>query len=109
MKYIKRLNINFNDWDEIKDNNFTEFEGHEDFYNFLKNNNILNKYIKYFYDKKYTINVSRIKKDIVTIKDFLNYYSEKFYFYNAFTWKRTKEHYYYWFDISNRWDKKIKN
>jgi hypothetical protein len=65
MKYIKLYeNIDW-DWvDEEKSNIPDDFKGNENFYNFLVDNNVLDKFI-------YNFNNYKLKKNI-NLKDFLN-------------------------------------
>jgi len=106
MKYIKKLNINFNNWDEI-DNVLNEFIGHENFYNFLKDNNILDKYINYF-------NISYKWREINdddsrNLNEFLNNWAPYYFIIKSFLWKKTKEHHKFWFYINNKWKNKLEN
>jgi len=72
MKYIKKLNINFNDWEEYE-NKLDLFIGHENFYNFLKDQKTIDKFIDEFYNT--------IKKNIFWAKEYWALY------YNGYTIK----------------------
>lgn len=52
MKYIKEYKeINWDDWEIEEEPLSSEFIGHEKFYNFLKENNVLEDFIHYFYSE----------------------------------------------------------
>jgi len=106
MKYIKKLNIDFNDWIEINIPN--DFIDHEDFYQFLIDNNILHKYVNNFYNCK-DISISRIRDNFTTIKMYLNFYSKSQFISSAFNWINTPEKYHFWEDYYIKWSHLLTN
>jgi hypothetical protein len=90
MKYIKEYKDIEWEFDEEETNVPVEFKGHEDFYDFLVNNDILDKWINNFY---------QYKKEIY---DFLNNISMY-----AFNWSDTKEGHDFWEKIYNKWINEI--
>jgi hypothetical protein len=98
MKYIKEYKDIEWEFDEEETNVPDEFEGHEDFYNFLVNNDILDKWINNF-EKAVTW---RNKEEI---HDFLNIIDKSYYFDLAFFWKDTEEGHDFWNKINKKWCK----
>jgi len=98
MKYIKLFeNIDW-DWVDEEKSEVSDFEGCEDFYNFLIDNNILDEYI---------YNFNKYKLDNKDLKVFLDIYNKRYYLLESFLWKLTKEGYKFWEKISIRWYKKL--
>jgi len=83
MKYIKEYkDIDWDDWDDVEDdpNIHNDFIGHEDFYNFLVEHDVLNDFI-YSYDPHYSTNNG------MNLKEYLNNHKERHYFIDsAFDW-----------------------
>jgi len=100
MKYIKKLNINFDDWDDI---NEKPFNGHNKFYNFLIKNKILNKYI-YNYNK-YKLN----NNFLPDLNNFLNNSPQERFLTNSFLWRKTTEGHNFWSKKDDKWLKKLSN
>jgi len=77
MKYIKKLNIDFNNWDNIpmSTNEKQIKELHPIFYQFLKEKNLMNFYLKMF-DK------CHLEDRGNTFKEIMNSYHNKQYFRN---------------------------
>jgi DNA-binding transcriptional MocR family regulator len=89
MKYIKEYkNIDW-DFDEEESDVPDKFKGHEDFYDFLVDNGVLDKWI----------NNLRIKN----VHDFLNNNINRYYFDLAFFWKDTEEGFIFWHKINRKW------
>jgi len=112
MKYIKELNIDFNNWDEASDNS-NEFKGHMDFYNFLTKNNALDNYLKYFHD----IKSIKWRKNFMILKyykinnfddlnEFFNKVNPLSYFDYAFLWNNWYK-LEYWDNLHFKWVKII--
>jgi len=86
MKYIKKLNINFNDWNEVNNNEWylNIIDGHIFIVKLNKMDNIINFYItlsdinnnNVFIENKLDIflNLSKIEKDIIIDDDDYYYY-----------------------------------
>jgi hypothetical protein len=80
VKYIKLYEeIDFSDIDNLDMPINIDFEGHEDFYDFLEENGVLDEYISNYYNNK--CNTSSI-----SIKKFLDMVDETNYVLNAFGW-----------------------
>jgi len=105
MKYIKELNIDFNNWDEVE--NYNEFYGHKIFFNFLKKNNILDSYINNFYNIDNS-RMIRYKENLNTIKEFLDSNIKKNFIDSAFAWELTSEKPSFWIRYNVRWLKYYK-
>jgi hypothetical protein len=97
--------IDFNDIDNFgKD--YSEFEEHEDFKEFLEENGALDKFIENFY---LHINNWRLYhwkhyKEGHTLKYFLDKETKYFYITSAFRWyKDKKEDYDYWSALNLKW------
>jgi len=102
MKYIKELNINFNDWDEVSDNS-NEFKGHMDFYNFLIKNNILDSFLINFKHGYKWRNKLEIKSN--NLFDYIKEVKIIEYISGAFLWDGTKEGYDFWWEKNEQWIK----
>jgi hypothetical protein len=99
MKYIKLFeNIDW-DWVDEEKSEVSDFEGCEDFYNFLIDNNILDEYIYNF--NKYKLD------NKLDLKVFFDNYNKRDYLLKSFLWKLTKEGYEFWEKINIKWYKKI--
>jgi len=102
MKYLTKYyeSIEWDDWDIQEESVPEEFEGHEDFYNFLVENDALDKFI-YNYKKN------------IGIKDYLDERKKKgLYRQNvnaAFLWTPTKDGYYFWHQMHNKWIEYLRN
>jgi len=99
MKYIKKLNIDFDNWEEIENININ--------YEFKINNNIKNKFnvfIKFLndnnvYDEFFNnlINYHKNKK----YKDYFNLIDPYNWIMNAFSWHNDNN--YNWASLHNKW------
>jgi hypothetical protein len=115
MKYLTYFNqpINIEDNIDEFDDTLPEFEGHQDFYDFLQSNNVLNVFIDNF-SPKYAKYCSELNnKDNITIKTYLNNCKEKKYLLYPFNWKKvplcdnnTKCR---WIDLHMDWIKTVNN
>ena len=98
MKYIKEYKeIDFDDWDEEEDTISDEFRGHKKFYNFLVDNDILDKWL-YNFEHDY-----RNQEGVRTIRKFLLNNSEN-YLNNCFNWEGTEERHAYWERFNTKWE-----
>jgi pyoverdine/dityrosine biosynthesis protein Dit1 len=99
MRYIKLYdNINFNDIDEINDcSDYPEFEGHEDFCGFLKDNGVLDKFIKNCY-----------KDSVKDISKYLDKVSPIDYISSAFHWYIDNNN-SMWARLDDEWVNYIRN
>jgi hypothetical protein len=105
MKYIKEYkNIDW-DFDKEEERNIpVEFKGHEDFYDFLVDNDILDKWINNF-EKDVSWRKDVIWRNKKEIHDFLN--NNINYIDHAFNWSDTEEGYDFWIKIYNKWINEI--
>jgi len=94
MKYLKRYNEDIN-WDFDEEELPDEFIGHKDFYNFLKENGILNRYIENF-EKRFS------KFEKYDLKEFLNNVHESEYI-DSFLWRNTPARHTFWSKIHKKW------
>jgi hypothetical protein len=117
MKYIKLYEgIDFNDIEEFDDHS-PDFIGFEEFEEFLKKNNALDKFIKNFYnfdDELWKENYwggYNEKDGDYTIHDFLmnnKKGKESGYIDDAFGWAFTPEDSSYWNKLDNEWSMLVK-
>jgi hypothetical protein len=104
MKYLKLYeNIDWDDWDEEEyDEYINIFKGSEDFYYFLKEEGVLEKYINNA--NSFSIKIST---ENLTIKKLLDIYNHSpngwRMFVVLFDWKHSPEGYDFWFNIHNKW------
>jgi hypothetical protein len=86
-----------------------EFEGHEDFYNFLLERKCAEDYVNFFNNTKPSwrlLNWSKYKDDY-SVKDFLNNSGQLRYTFNAFPWEKTNGGYKFWKDINTEWKNQV--
>jgi hypothetical protein len=96
MKYLRLYeDIDFNKVDDF-DELLEEFEGYEDFYNFLVNHDSLDEYVSNFKDKNKNFNYPLYYKKV---KDFLDKASKYEYISMAFDWGNDRK----WSHIHNDW------
>jgi len=103
MKHIKEFKkIDWDDWDDMEEdpNIPDDFKGHEKFYNFLKRNNILDKYVE-----NYDPDFSNIPKR--TLNKCLNDEPVKSYISTAFRWVYSKQGISFWFDYQYKWNNEL--
>ena len=95
MKYLKRYNesIDWDDWEEEENSIPDDFIGHEDFYNFLVDNDVLDTYLYNFKNDKH-------QKDF---KKFINQVRDTHLIDAAFTWSQTPEGNNYWYELNIKW------
>jgi len=99
MKYIKEFkDIDWDDFDIEEDdpNTHKDFEGNEKFYKFLKDNNVLDRYMNN-YDPFYEGNGN------ISLFKFLNICMNKNYIFKAFLWSETYEKFGFWDNINSKW------
>jgi len=108
MKYIKKLNINFNEWDDVisvslKDEIINYIINNDvTLYDFLINNNILDKYINniiLYYKKNNELNI---------IMDIVNKVIKKNKYNNSalsglFDWENAPENMTFWAQMNDKW------
>jgi len=82
----------------IKPNYHDLFIGFDKFYNFLNDNNIIDKYV--YNIEKYSFNTNN---DLSNIISFLGKLMESHYIVNSFNWGITPEGYSYWEQINKKW------
>jgi hypothetical protein len=104
MKYIKIFENKEIDWedfdyDEVPDIP-EEFENHEDFYEFLVENYLLDKWI---YNTKNNVGNHYLNRCNGDIKLFLRDTKERDFIMNAFVWSNTKNGQAYWNNLNNQW------
>jgi hypothetical protein len=92
MKYIKEYKDIEWEFDEEESDVIDEFKGHKDFYDFLVDNDILDKWIN-----------NLRKQTNKKIHEFLNYHIDKYYFGLAFFWINTEEGHDFWNKINRKW------
>jgi hypothetical protein len=96
MRYIKKFeNIDWNYIDEEKPDIMFEFEGNEDFYNFLVDNDALDKFIDNYNKYKFKWNKN--------LKDFLEKTSKEDFIESSFKWLSASEGSYYWSKLNDKW------
>jgi len=108
MKYIKKLNIDFNNWEEIDDNRINnEFKDNIDFYNFLLENNILNEFIIGFKDKELKSSMTWKETNLI---DYFKKIKDKKYIIYAFNFELYNQKYNIinWNLINRKWKNKLK-
>jgi hypothetical protein len=87
MKYIKEYKDIDWDFEEEEERVPDEFKGHEDFYNFLVDNGVLDQWINNLGNKNIP---DLLNKDI----NIINY---------AFNWTSTEEGFNFWYKIHKKW------
>jgi len=102
MKYIKKLNINFNDWEEIDDQKFKPYVDkyiYDIFIDFLKRNNVYKSFFNNI--KDYNL-VKNFKWFEIDSSDFFNTqnYNE---WINSFDWFSSNEDEKKWAKLNNEW------
>ena len=128
MKYIKRLNIDFDQWGKINDNllfdkeyvlsKLNDKDKNKYFLlkNFLIKNNIFNKFFKNIF--KCDINSTWYLKFIKDKQDnineikviyFIKYTQLLNLIFNSFRWTLTSDNFQYWVNINDNWQNFCKN
>jgi hypothetical protein len=127
MKYINKLNIDFDQWDKINDNLFDEEyvlsklndEDKNKYFSlkkFLLKNNIFNKFFKNIF--KYSIKTTWYLKFIKDKQDnineikviyFIKYTQLLILIFNSFGWGLTSDGFQYWVNINDNWQNFCKN
>jgi len=99
MKHIKEYNkFELDDFDDEEfEPMYNDFIGHENFYNFLEENDILNVFVKK-YDPHYGDNNN------MRLSQYMDKNLELSLIINAFFWNNE---YYVWENINRKWRKKI--
>jgi hypothetical protein len=93
-KYLKKY-INFNNYEEDSSNFFIPKDCPQDFINFLKNENIYEKFINNLLNNnnQWKWNFSKYCKDI----------KKQYYLSSSFRWYKTEEGDKFWRDINDKW------
>jgi hypothetical protein len=100
MRYIKKFeSMEWNFIDEEKPYIVPEFEGNEDFYNFLVDNDVLDKYIDNYNEYKF-------KK--ISLKKYLKNIDKKNLIDNSFNWEITPEGHKFWSKLNDKWINKLR-
>jgi hypothetical protein len=109
-------NIDFNIVDDTVVFISSDLDGHEDFIDFLKENDVLDKFVYNFYNiadeewkKSFWLGYGSDDIDYTLynfLEDSKNISDD--YLYNAFNWDKTKYGYDFWYDINEKWLEKCK-
>jgi hypothetical protein len=91
---------------------YSDFEDHDDFCRFLKDNGIIDEFIKSFYnnyiDWKVRYWVGYISNDEYNLKKYLDNTEKINYFKNSFKWDNSIKGYVFWYNIALKWSENIK-
>jgi hypothetical protein len=104
MKYIKKFeSIDWNYIDEEKPDIMPEFKDNEDFYNFLVENDVLDKFIDHY--NKYKFKKISLKKYLKNKKKLNLIYNLIDY---SFNWTITPEGHKFWSKLNDKWRNKLR-
>jgi hypothetical protein len=115
MKYIKKLNIDFDNWEKINNNFFNEkyvlIQLNQEeknkyllFINFLLQNNIFDKFFVNFFNKKTTFYWDNFyKNEEDKIIDLISETPFNTLIPLSFNWNKTNEGFEFWNDIFKKW------
>jgi len=102
IKEYKEIDWDNNDFDiEEEDPNriHDDFIGNEEFYDFLYNNDVLDKFIEN-YDSTFSNNRNMTLKEFLNLNNTISYYILR-----SFNWSDSPQSHTFWERLSNKWRK----
>jgi hypothetical protein len=107
--------IDFSDIDNFDNdynNDYLDFDGHEDFKEFLDDNSVLDEFIKYFKsvnDSWVNIRINYFNKDnIIDLGGYLDNIDRRYYISSAFNWVDSGDS-NFWYKLNCKWNNHVKN